>query len=159
MTSNAKVWIYASNRKLNKDEQDSIKEKALKFISGWTSHDVPVNAEFNILHDVFLIIHVELDESGIGGCGIDKSVAFMKELAREYGLQLFDRMQIELLIDGEIFITDKNGVKLLLEEGKINSLTTTFNKAVSTDREFTESFAIPVSKAWFYSGIKPEAFA
>ena len=159
MTPNAKVWIYASNRKLNKAEQDSINEKTLNFISTWTSHDEPVKAEFSLLHDVFLIIHAETDDSEIGGCGIDKSVAFMKELAREHGLQLFDRMQIELLIHGQLFITDKKGAKLLFEEGKIDHRTTTFNKTITTQKQFMESFETPVSKAWFYSGIKPEAFA
>ena len=153
LPEDAKVWVYAASRKLTPAEQETVKAGADRFFSGWTAHNVPVESAFEILDDLFLVIMVNEQNAAISGCGIDKSVAFMKEVERDLGLQLFNRTQIEILIGNELAITDKQGVKSLLENKRIAADTLTFNKTVVNKQQFDRQFRIPLEQAWFYRAL------
>lgn len=152
----ARVWVYASNRLLHADEQEQITAAASNFISKWTSHERKMDASFLLAENCFLILTLDESTSAASGCGIDKSVAFFKELEKQFGLVLFNRLQIELLTPDGLIITDKAGASSLLAAGKITPETITFNKLVTTVSQFKNNFNIPVSQSWFYPMISKQ---
>lgn len=153
LPDNARVWLYAANRLLTKAEQEQIMNEAAAFITGWTSHEHKMDAAFDILHNVFLVLALNEDAHAASGCGIDKSVAFFKKLEQTFGLQLFNRLQIELITPKGLFITDKSGVADMLASGQITTQTISFNKQITLLKELRNSFEIPLHKAWFYPAL------
>jgi hypothetical protein len=152
MAADARVWIYAANRILTQGEQDEILSKARAFTSGWTAHEQPLNAAVDILHDCFVVFMVDENFNEVSGCGIDKSVAFMKSLGQETGIDFFNRMQVELLTPKGLILTSKAGAKKLLEEEVIQDTTITFNKTLTHRSELDSRFMIPFSQSWSYPG-------
>lgn len=146
----ARVWVYASNRLLKAGEQEQIKTAASDFINRWTSHERKMEASFDLAYDAFLVLTLDESINQTSGCGIDKSVAFFKELEKQFGLTLFNRMQIELLTADGLIITDKAGASVLLAEGKITAETHTFNKLVTSFSQYKNHFKLPVSQSWYY---------
>ncbi len=154
MPQNAKTWVYAANRVLTSAESTAIKAGAQQFMNSWTAHENKVMASFGIIDHVFLVLMVDERSHEISGCGIDKSVAFFKEINKRYNLDLFNRMQIELRIGGELIMTNKTGVQNRLKSGTVNGQTITFNKMVASKQAFDTEFEISLDKSWFYSAVK-----
>lgn len=152
---NARIWVYASNRILNQEEEAQITRSAASFLSSWTAHDIPVDATVDLLHHCFVVIAANVDTSDISGCGIDKSVAFIKALGQEMNLDFFDRMQIEVMIDQHPVIGHKKDIAQWVLEGKVNADTLTFNKTIIHKKDFVNGFQIPVSSSWFSGVLKP----
>jgi len=157
MPSDAKAWVYASNRKFTAAEQSQIIAGASAFTSNWISHGKSLKATFDILHDTFLILMVDENVNPVGGCGTDDSIHFMQEIERTFDVKLFNRMQVELMYENEIIITSKADATKLYNEGKISDDTIFFNKVVSNKKDFDNSFKIPYSKSWAFQGVKQNA--
>ena len=154
LPNDSRVWVYASNRMLSAPEVETITEKANQFISKWTAHDIPVDATFDLLDNTFLLFAANEHTSDISGCGIDKSVAFVKSLGAELNLDFFNRLQIEININGKVGIYTKSEVQTLFDTGEITAETITYNKMVSRKNEFDSKFRIPLTDSWFYSSLK-----
>jgi hypothetical protein len=155
MPPDAKVWIYAANRKLSPSEQEIITRKGHEFTTGWTAHNNQLRAEFAILHDVFLVLMVDVHFNEVSGCGIDKSVHFMQAIDREHDLNLFNRLQVELLVNGEVLLTGKQKLSVMLQDGAVNEQTVTFNKNLVDKHAFDTQFQITLSQSWVYPSIRP----
>lgn len=154
MPPDAKAWIYAANRKLTLDEKNKINTKATQFVSNWTAHEQQLKASVDILNDLFFVVMVDENYNAVSGCGIDKSIHFMQELEKEFNIELFNRMQIELLKDEEIIITSKPNLTVLYSEGVIDDETIFINKNITTKKEFDTNFMIPLNQSWVYQSIK-----
>ncbi|MES2558527.1 MAG: hypothetical protein V4590_02220 [Bacteroidota bacterium] len=154
MPANAKLWIYAANRKLTVSEQETIRAKGALFVTGWTAHQQQLKAAFAILHDVFLIIAVDENYSEVSGCGIDKSVHFMQEIDREYNINVFNRLQIELFLNEDLLLTNKQKLAVMLQEGTVNEQTPVFNKTVTDKDSFDKYFQKTLGQSWVYPSLK-----
>jgi len=154
MPVNAKVWVYAANRIFTADEQKAIENSGRTFASKWLSHDIKLKASFDILHGVFLVLMVDENVNPAGGCATDTSYHFIREIEKEFSVQLFNRMQVELMKDENIIITSKQGATTLFNEGKIGEETFFFNKSIISKKEFDEKFMIPFSGSWVFYSIR-----
>lgn len=154
MPPNARLWVYAANRKLNSTEQELITAKGVDFVMGWTAHQQQLKAAFTILHDIFLVIAVDENHNEVSGCGIDKSVHFMQEIDREYNINLFNRIQIELLVNDDVMLTNKQKLAVMLQEGAVNEQTIMFNKTVTNKDSFDTHFQLTLSQSWVYPSLK-----
>jgi len=154
MPANAKAWVYASNRKFTTEEQKEIMAGATAFTSNWTSHGKSLKASFDILKDVFLVLMVDENVNPVGGCGTDDSIHFIQEIEKVFAVKLFNRLQIELLVNDQIVITSKTEAAKFYSENKISDNTIFFNKIVSNKSDFDTSFQISYSKSWAYQGLK-----
>lgn len=157
MPENARVWVYASNRILSGQEQKEIREKASSFIQNWTSHQIPVKATFDLLEGCFFIWMVDVNESEISGCGIDKVFHFMQQIQQDFRMDVFNRMQVELDSGKGLIITTKEKAKQLVQSGVIHSQTTFFNKAVQTKSDFGKTFRIPFHQSWVMKRVLSES--
>lgn len=149
----ARVWIYASDRILTEAEQQTLREAAQKFMASWTSHERPMDAAFEIVHDTFLILVLNEQQFTASGCGIDKSVAFFKEAEKMLGINLFNRLQIEILSNEKLIITNKKQIAEMITTGAIESKTITFNKQITSLGEWKKQFQIPLNEAWFWNSV------
>ncbi|MES2656431.1 MAG: hypothetical protein V4620_12625 [Bacteroidota bacterium] len=150
MPAHAKVWVYASDKILTPTQVNLIQEKAVPFIQSWTAHSNQLKATFAILHNCFLVFMVDESFNEISGCGIDKSVHLVKEIEAETGLNLFNRLAIQVLDNDELTVYRKSNLLESIHQNLVSPLAKTFNNQVSTKQEFDTNWIIPIEKAWFY---------
>jgi hypothetical protein len=91
MPDDARIWIYQADRFLTEVEIVRIKTEITSFLATWSSHGAQMDSSFEVLHHRVLIIAVNESQALASGCGIDKSVNFVKQLGSEMGLDFFNR--------------------------------------------------------------------
>ena len=153
MPAHSKVWVYASNKILTDDTVTAIKKKAEVFINNWTAHENKLAAGFDIFYNCFLVIGVDEKYNAISGCGIDKSVEFIRQTEKEFELNLFDRKAIRILQNEQLIITNKLQVEDFFESGLMDENTTAFNNSITTKAEFDNFWKITIKSTWYYSSI------
>ncbi|MES2690466.1 MAG: hypothetical protein V4658_08690 [Bacteroidota bacterium] len=151
LPQDARVWVYAANRPLNESEFAAIKAEAFEFTNNWTAHQVPLKASFEIIDRVFLLFGVDVGHHEVSGCGIDKSVHLVQKWEQQFGLGLFNRMQLEYRLNGQVHLTDKAGLANALEQNEITGETPFYNKTITTVEELKTRFIIPLKQSWAYS--------
>lgn len=150
----SKCWIYAADRILTPLEIENIKDSGKLFVQSWTSHQKQMHATVDVLHDLFIIITVDESQADISGCGIDKSVAWVKQLGEKLNINFFNRTQIEMqLSDGSFNIVSKAAIASMLKNNAVNHQTIFANKNISNLNEFQQSFYVTLESTWFYSQV------
>ncbi len=156
MPANARVWVYASDTKLTDTTVDSIKIDAEQFVNEWTSHQNKMNAQVHVLYNTFIVFVLDESINTISGCGIDKSVHFVKKMEEEHKLNFFNRLKVQIFIDEKNVLSySKNELQALINKEKINEHTLSFNNSITNKKEFDSSWIIPLQKLWIYNSIKP----
>lgn len=154
MPPSAKVWIYASDSKINSKQIEEINSMVEPFIKNWTAHQNQLKAEFALLYNCFLVFMVDEGFNEISGCGIDKSVKLVKEIELKTNLNFFNRLKIQLLNNEEVTYCNKSDIISKIATCEINNDTKTFNNQVITKESFDKEWIIPVENAWFYPKLK-----
>jgi len=151
MPTDSRIWIYQSNRILSAEEVNSIQGKAKSFIENWTSHQVDLKASFQIVYNIFLVILLDEKHATAGGCSIDKSFHFIKQLESEFAMTLLDRNIFAYRENGNVKLLKRNEFEHKLENGLINDDTIVFNNLVQSKEQFEKEWEIPLSKSWIKS--------
>ena len=103
LPDHSRIWIYTSKTSLE-PHRDQIEEKLKTFVQEWAAHGSQLIGDAAVMHDYFIVISVDESRVGASGCSIDTSVNFMKSLAEEFDLDLFDRMNVLIKEDGHNLI-------------------------------------------------------
>ncbi|MGQ0827010.1 MAG: ABC transporter ATPase [Bacteroidota bacterium] len=148
MPANARVWVYQSNRSLSDPEINDIKNAGIQFISDWTAHGASLKASFDVIYNRFIVIAVDEQQALASGCSIDKSVKFMKELEQQFGLNLFDRMQVAYRKGSTIATCHISEFERLAGEGAVNESTIVFNNMVAAKNAFDREWEVPLKNSW-----------
>lgn len=148
LVGTSRVWIYQSNRPFPENEISNIQERLNKFCKDWQSHRKDLIAHGEILHNRFIILTVDERKAKASGCAIDESVRFMQGLEREYGVDLFDRMNFAYM-DGETIKTAyRDEFIRLYKRGTINDNTLVFNNLVRTRADFEQNWKVQLKDTW-----------
>ncbi|SHJ93960.1 hypothetical protein SAMN04488028_102221 [Reichenbachiella agariperforans] len=148
LPDNARVWIYQADRILNTEDVQTITEESNRFLEGWAAHGAALKSSFKILHNKFLIVSVDESFNQASGCSIDASVGLVKTLEQKLKLSFFNRSQVCFIINDEVFESTITEIKSLIQEGKINRKTLTFNNLVPTIKGLQEDWVVPAEDSW-----------
>jgi len=146
--SSAKVWIYQSDRIIKADEKENIKSALSGFLNNWESHQIPLKCYGDIWYDVFIVIMIDETLNNAGGCSIDKSVHFIKDIEKEMGLSLMDRMIFAYKEKEDIKLVSRSEFQNSINKGEINEDTRVFNNLVITKGEFELMWEVPLKESW-----------
>jgi len=148
MRNNARVWIYQSNRELSTDETLEIENKLAHFTENWTAHNQQLLATAFINYNRFIVLMVDESQSGASGCSIDKSVNFIKEIEKDYQIDLFDRLHIAYKLDYKVDSLSASEFEKLIKAGIVNQETIVFNNLVNTKLELATNWELPINRSW-----------
>ena len=148
LPSSSRIWIYQANRFFTNDEESEILKAGKQFVESWTAHNQALKASIEIRHHAFLIIMVDQEHAGASGCSIDKSVHFIQQIEKQFGIKLLDRMVVAYKDNSDVCLTSLNDFNALISKGKINPNTVVFNNLVSSKGDLTSNWEVPVSKSW-----------
>lgn len=148
LSDTSRVWVYQSNRALTEQEQSEISKKLEAFVADWRRHGDLLTASFEIKYDHFIILAVDESSVPVSGCSIDSSTHFIKQLERDYNLDLLNKMNTAFRFGENINIVSLSEFKKFIELNKIDQNTIVFNNMVSSLKELKHQWEIEASKSW-----------
>jgi hypothetical protein len=147
-STNSRVWVYQSDKKLTDDLVAQIQQRLDSFTTQWTAHNNQLKAKGEVRYNRFLILIVDETQAGASGCSIDKSVHFMQNLEHEFGINLFDRFNLAYREADEVLSLPRHGFEDLLKNGAINTNTIVYNNLVQNLSELETKWEVPFKDSW-----------
>ncbi len=148
LPSHSRVWVYQSERVFTSKEMDYISENARDFIEQWTRHGTNLKGSFTIKYNQFLILAVDEQFNNVSGCSIDSSVRFVRELEKEFNIDLMNKMNISFRDNDTINIVKMNIFKEFARLNKITQETIVFNNMISTKQELVTQWEVAANTSW-----------
>jgi hypothetical protein len=145
---NSHVWIYQSNRVFNLTEVIEIEELLKNFANTWKSHGVQLKGYGNLFFGQFVIFMADETASGVSGCSTDTSVRLIKNIEKDFQVDMFDRQMLAFIIEERIQLLPLSQINNSLESGLITEETLYFNNTILTKKELLKKWIIPVKKSW-----------
>ncbi len=149
----SKIWIYQAERALSDDEIAAITPLFRNFCENWTAHNNQLKASFEIVKNRFIALAVDESMNTASGCSIDKSVAFLKSISVQLGINLFERMQMAYLNNEVLETVHYNDLKIAFDSKTINEETLFYNNNVQNLGEYRNSFLVTLKNHWLYTKI------
>src|SRR5690606_25540491 len=115
-----RIWIYQSTRELSSEENEQLTAKLGAFTKQWAAHGKQLAARAEVRFNRFIILFLNEEMEAVSGCSIDSSVRFLKELEKEFRLELFDRMQIAFRKGDRVEAVSKSEFERLIANGDVN---------------------------------------
>ncbi len=154
LSPQARLWTYQANRSFSETELVTITETLHNFVQHWETHQQPLQASFQIIHNRFIVLAVEENYQAASGCSIDKSVEIMKQLSTTLQIDLFDRLLInyqENLKDNLVQTwksAQMTSLKAKITAKELTEDTIIFNTLVQTKQELVENVFVKASQTW-----------
>lgn len=140
LPDSSRVWVYQSQTPISDEKQVLIQEKLNDFVNQWAAHGAQLFGASAILEDYFIVLAVDETKTTASGCSIDSSVHFIKELAKEFDLNLFDRLNV--------LIEENNQKKIVhFSDLKQHPTAVFFNPMVQNLGEFRKNWKIAIENS------------
>ena len=157
----SRVWVYQSPRLFFLSEALQIEEMLEAFVRDWKSHGTPVKGYANLFYGQFIVLMADEHATGVSGCSTDSSVHLIKEIEKQFGVNLFDRLMLAFRVDAKVGPSDNppaaaRKVQMVplsqlphaLANGNIDGDTLYFNNTVQTKAELENKWLIPLKDSW-----------
>lgn len=148
LPDHAKVWVYQNTAAIDEAIIPAINEALKQFTANWKSHNHALNAVGMVLHNRFVVLGVDEENEAASGCSIDTSVHFIKQLERDFKLDLFNRMYFSYQLDGKVSTVDQQTFSKRYKDGIINDDTLVFDTMVKNYGQLQREFAKPLGVSW-----------
>ncbi len=149
LPKNSRIWIFPSSKEIDFRTKMKIRERLVKFISDWTSHNKNIQASFELPYNRFIVIALNQNLQNASGCSIDALMNLIQIFEKEFNLILLDRMNV-LFRDKTKkieYLTLKDFIKMVKSKS-INSKTIVFNNLVVNKEEYMKSWEVPALNSW-----------
>lgn len=140
--------MYQNKGAIPTDVLPAVKEAVAQFAKDWISHSQQMVAAGEVINDRFIVLIADESRVGAGGCSIDSSVHFFKQLEQKFNLDLFDRMAFSFKAADGIKTVSRTEFAALYAEGAINDETIVFDTLVNTKKALDEAFEKPLGESW-----------
>lgn len=144
----SRIWIYQAERSLTAAEVTIVENKIRDFMQEWTSHGQKMEAAAELIHQRFLVIAADEQQALASGCGIDKSVHFVKSLGTELGIDFFRRTQIVYRDKDELRESELNLFWAQRKAGIILDSTVVFDNTIKKVSEMENKWEVPFAESW-----------
>jgi hypothetical protein len=148
LPDSTRVWIYQANRTITLQEAEVIKSTLSEFCQQWAAHGQPMESNFEIRENRFVILLVNEENNAASGCSIDGSVRVMKDLQQQLDIDFFDRTKIPFLVNNQIETFPTAKLKVAFVDGLLNDQSITFNTLAATKAELERNWKLSVEKSW-----------
>jgi hypothetical protein len=148
LSENTRVWIYQSDKPFADTDIPKVRARIRDFATQWVSHNDALKSFGDLYHGRFIVLMVDERDSGASGCSIDSSVRFIQQLEKEYGMDMFDRMNFMYKTEKGIKSAHREEFIELYRMGLINDETIVFNNLVTTKAAFEKKWEISLGESW-----------
>ncbi len=143
-----RIWIYTLSKELSNEQLVDFKNRCQNFVSGWTAHDVSLDASFELYQSRLLIFKVNEDKYNASGCSIDKQVRFVKELEQAFSIELLNRLLVAYENNNQVEVVKSAQIKELLSANIISANTLVFDNTITQSSELNTKWKQPLKSTW-----------
>ena len=90
----SRIWLYAAENTLSKDQQIYIVNLISENLKGWNAHKQPLTAGFTILKNHFIVIALDESKNEASGCSIDTLQNMIQKIEKELSIPLMNRLNV-----------------------------------------------------------------
>ncbi len=144
----SRVWIYQADREFTQDEVEQISEKLNVFVANWKRHGDDLKTSFQIKYNQFIVLGVDENYNDVSGCSIDASVHIIKELQKEFEVDLLNKMIVSFKDGDNVNTVSLKDFKTYVKLEKINADTVVFNNMITSKGDFETAWEVEASKSW-----------
>jgi len=148
LPDSSRIWIYQAERPLRAQECIIAETEAARFVDGWNAHGYQLRAGFELVHQQFLILAVDEAFHSPSGCSIDTSVALIRQLNDQFGVDFLDRTKVAIWENETVKMFDLSEIKVAVTKGKITQDSLVFNNLLQRLGEWRSGWKIPASQSW-----------
>lgn len=145
---NERIWIYTLSKELSNEQLVGFKNRCQTFVSGWTAHDVSLDASFDLYQSRLLIFKVNEDKYNASGCSIDKQLRFVKELEQAFSVELLNRLLVAYENNHLVEVIKSSQIKDLLAAKTISANTLVFDNTITQSSELETKWKQPLLATW-----------
>lgn len=150
LPDNARLWAFASGTDLSEQEQEFVQQHVGEFLSGWAAHGAPLTAGLTLLHNRFLLVGVNQDETAPSGCSIDAMTRFLKQVREQTGIDFLDAPHCCFRSDDTVRSVDRKTFRQLAEEGTVDAETIVFDLTTATVGDVrARKFETAAADTWY----------
>jgi hypothetical protein len=144
LPGNSRVWFFGAHRNLTDLEVNQLREQLTNFVGDWKAHGAALNAGFEIIHNVAVIIAVDESQASPSGCSIDKAF----KLLQQSEIDFFQRTLIWQPFCNTSKVWDIPTATHAYQLHQIDGHTQILNSLVTTLNDARENLYIPLSQSW-----------
>jgi hypothetical protein len=124
-----------------------------EFTRTWVSHGVPVKGAAHLFFGQFIILMADETATGVSGCSTDSSVRLIKEIEKSFGVNMFDRMTLAVVVkdksgDDRVQLLPMAQLQYAIDHGFVSAATIYFNNLVQSKEELEKNWMIPLKDSW-----------
>ena len=153
LEDSARVWIYQANRIFSLNEALAIEVILNDFAEQWKSHGVPVKGAAYLFFGQFIILIADETATGVSGCSTDSSVRMIKDIEKQFGVNLFDRTTLAFVVEDKVQLLPMTQLQYAVDNGFISGNTSYFNNLVQTKEELESRWILPLKDSWIAARI------
>jgi hypothetical protein len=155
---NSRVWVYQCNRIFTTSEALKLVDQLENFSKEWNSHGSDVESYCKLFFGQFIIMMADETHVKVGGCSTDSAFRFIKDLEKDYNVELLDRQTVAFIIKGKIHLVPLVDVNYSIDNDFITPDTLYFNNTILSKKELLDNWIIPVKDSWLAKRIPSEHF-
>jgi len=148
LPDHARVWIFQSDHFFTDEERNTLELNGKKFAEQWRAHGKELTAQFEVVHNLFVVMSIDEHIEGASGCSIDTFMRFVLEAEKQLDLNLTNRLCFAYIRDGSIQIAKSAEIKQLSAEGKLTKNTLVFDNLISNIGQLKNEWLKPSSDLW-----------
>jgi hypothetical protein len=150
LSTESKVWIYASKTPLSDNQQKDISEILRHFTDMWQAHGAELKASFEIKHNHFIVIGVDELHHAPSGCSIDKSVQVIKDIESQFNIKLMDRMVVYVLEGDLIKVLPINKISSAIQDGELIAESQVFDNTITSMVGYKKEWVKQAQNTWLH---------
>jgi hypothetical protein len=150
----SRVWMYQSSRLFSLSEALDIELMLKNFTLQWNSHGTKVKGAGHLFFGQFVALMADETAAGVSGCSTDSSVRLIKDIEQKFGVNMFDRLNLALVIKDKIQLLPLAQLQYAYDNQFITSDTLYFNNLVQTKRELEEKWVVAIKDSWLKNKLK-----
>ena len=149
----SRVWVYQASRLFSVSEALQIEQMMDEFVRTWVSHGVPVKGAAHLFFGQFVILMADETFTGVSGCSTDSSVRLVKQIEKDFGVSMFDRMTLAFVVkdklgEDRVQLLPVAQVQYAIDNRFISEDTPYFNNLVQSKEELEKNWIIPLKDSW-----------
>lgn len=143
------IWIHVADRKLTDSEAETLRSTLARFVRSWTSHERQVLAEIELFENRILLLGAFVPDGDLSGCGIDKHLHVIDELARNLHFEWAGPLSV-VYRDGsdQIKTVSRSEFARLVTETDLPASTPIFETGISLLSEARAGIEREASLSW-----------
>jgi hypothetical protein len=149
MPPEARLWIFAAERRLSEPERQRLLATVDAFLDQWKAHGEPLTSAREMRYDQFLFVAADESAAGASGCSIDAIMRAMAALERELGLELVDHGPVLYRVGDAVRRETRASFAALARRGDVTPDTIVFNNTLSRVVELhARRWEVPARDSW-----------